>query len=177
MEINPDNKATLNKQEILKARAQVMTSLEEESDSDQDGQMQLVEFQLANEHYCIETQHVQEVSAYKDFTPLPGSSSALLGLINIRGKIYSLLDLKNIFGLECNAKTRTNVIILLNHPDIYIGIVADNLIGMTKIAGILVQPTLETFSGKKFEYLKGVTPDGLAVINVDKIFYEQSKTN
>ncbi len=62
--------------------------------------IEVLEFILAHERYAIETAWVQEVYPLRQLTPLPGTPAFVLGVVNVRGKIISVMDLR-VFFLVC----------------------------------------------------------------------------
>ncbi len=65
--------------------------------------LEIATFALANEHYGVETRFVREVVRMADFTPLPGAPSFLVGVLNLRGEILALIDLRTFFGVAAPA--------------------------------------------------------------------------
>ena len=82
---------------ILKRRAEILAR-EKAEKADEDS-IEVVEFLLANEHYGIESHFIREVYPLKDYTPLPGVPSFVLGLVNVRGRILSVIDIKKFFDM------------------------------------------------------------------------------
>ena len=90
---------------ILQERAK---NLAREGPADQGARKQLdvVEFLLAYERYAIESHWVREVHPLKEITPLPGTPAFVLGIINVRGRIVSVVDLKAFFDLPVRGPGR-----------------------------------------------------------------------
>src|SRR4029077_20843283 len=61
--------------------------------------LEVLEFRLAQESYAIETRYVREVYPLKDLTPLPCTPPFVLGIVNVRGRILPVIDLKKFFDL------------------------------------------------------------------------------
>ena len=83
---------------ILKARAKVLAQEPEKEVLDQD-YLEVVEFLLAYETYGIESAYVREIYPLTEITPLPGTPPFVRGIVNIRGQILSVIDLKKFFEL------------------------------------------------------------------------------
>ena len=82
---------------VLKERA---TALAREEKEEKTGQsVEIVVFILATERYGLETSYIEEVWPLKDFTPLPGTPAFVLGIINVRGRIVSVVDIKKFFDM------------------------------------------------------------------------------
>src|SRR5882757_6299566 len=85
-------------QEILRARARVLARPPERQ-AEAGAMLDLLEFRLAQECYAVENRYVQEVCPLKELTPLPCTPPFLLGIVNVRGRILPVLDLKKFFDL------------------------------------------------------------------------------
>jgi purine-binding chemotaxis protein CheW len=86
------------KRSILKARAQALAA-EKKDETAQKEFIEIVVFRLASETYGIENSFIREVYPLKDYTPLPGTPPYVLGIVNVRGQIISIIDLKKLFNL------------------------------------------------------------------------------
>src|SRR5882724_8355786 len=75
--------------------------------------LELLEFRLATERYALETRHVQGVHPLRELTPLPCTPPFLLGIVNVRGRILPVLDLKKFFDLPEKGLTDLHRIILI----------------------------------------------------------------
>src|ERR1035441_10847869 len=62
--------------------------------------LELLEFRLAQECYALETRHVREVYPLRDLTPLPCTPPFVLGVVNVRGRITPVIDIKKFFDLS-----------------------------------------------------------------------------
>ena len=92
---------------ILKERAKDLAEEPRQEDMGE-GQLELVEFILAYEKYGIESSFVREVYPLKEFTPVPCTPSFIFGITNVRGKLISVMDIKEFFGLPSKGLTDLN---------------------------------------------------------------------
>jgi purine-binding chemotaxis protein CheW len=129
----------------------------------------VVEFSLAQERYGIESTLIREVYPLKEFTPLPGTPPFILGLMNVRGQILSITDIRKFFDLPEKGLTNLNRIIILKNHHREFGILADDIVGMRTIAPGDLQTSLPTLTGIRAEYLKGITPDRMVVLEGHKL--------
>jgi purine-binding chemotaxis protein CheW len=150
--------------EILKARAQSLAR-ETGRDETRAERLEVLEFLLASERYAIEISHVRETIPLKRFTPVPCAPPFVLGLINVRGRILSVIDLKKFFDLPEKGLTDLNKVIILNDGGMEFGILADVVNGVREIPLADLQPSLPTLTGIRQEYLKGVTGERLVVLD------------
>lgn len=155
------------KKRILRERAAALARREEKT-TIADG-IEMVEFLLAREHYALESAYVREVYPLKDFTPLPGVPAFVLGLLNVRGRIISIIDLKKFFDIPARGISDLNKVIIIHDRKMEFGILADAIVGVRTVsAGDLARP-LPTLSGIREEFLKGVTGDRLIVLDGARI--------
>ncbi len=152
---------------ILRERALILAR-EPQSDNTEEV-LVVVEFILAHERYGLESTLIREVYPLKEFTPLPGTPAFIVGLMNVRGQILSITDIRKFFDLPEKGLTNLNRVIILKNHDREFGILADDIVGMRTITLKDLQPSLPTLTGIRAEYLKGVTPDRLVVLDGEKL--------
>jgi purine-binding chemotaxis protein CheW len=157
---------------ILKARAKELAR-EPEMEETVQGHLEVVEFLLAYETYGIESSSVREVYPLKEFTPLPGTPPFVLGIINVRGQILSVMDIKKFFDLPEKGLTDLNKVIIVRTDGMELGILADVILGVRSIPLEEIQPSLPTLTGIRAEYLRGVTKERLVVLDVEKILSDK----
>lgn len=130
---------------------------------------EVLEFRLAQESYALETSYVSEVYPLKDLTPLPGTPSFMLGVVNVRGRITPVIDIKRFFELPDKGLTDLHRIILVKGNDLELGLLADSIVGVHSIAVDSLQASLPTLTGIRSDYLKGVTAERLVVLDLNRI--------
>jgi len=160
--------AAPNARQILRARAQALARPPERA-AVAAASLELLEFRLANECYALETRYVREVYPLKNLTPLPCTPPFVLGIVNVRGRILPVLDLKKFFELPEEGLTDLHRIILVQGHDLELGLLADVIAGVRTIPVDSLQPSLPTLTGIRAEYLKGVTAARLVVLDLDRI--------
>jgi purine-binding chemotaxis protein CheW len=102
-------------------------------------------------------------------TPLPCTPAFIRGIVNVRGRIVPVLDLKKFFDLPETGLTDLHRIILLRSEDLELGLLADLSVGVRSIPLESLQPSLPTLTGIRSEYLEGVTSDRLVVLDGARI--------
>ncbi len=161
------------KKRILRARAQALAQAppkREISETD----LEVVEFTLAHEVYGVEAAYVREIHPLRDLTPLPCTPPFVLGLVNVRGQILTVIDIKKFFGLPEKGLTDLNKVILLYSEGLEFGVLADAILGVRRVAPSKLQPSLPTLTGIREEFLKGVTPERVVILDAGKLL---SKSN
>ena len=158
-----------DRKKVLKDRARVLAR-ESEKTNTAETYLEVLEFVLAQERYAIETLYIREVYPMKDLTVLPCTPSFTLGIINVRGRLVSVMDIKKIFNLPEKGITNLNRAIIVKTDKMELGILSDEIIGIRTIAESDLQPSLITLSGIGSTYLKGVTGERLVVLDIEKLF-------
>lgn len=162
------NSVVADDKQILRARAQQLAR-PLQSDIVEEVLLELLEFRLANESYALETRYVQEVYPLKDLAPMPCAPTFVLGMVNVRGNITPVIDIKKFFNLPDKGLTDLHRIILVQGNDIEFGLLADVIVGVRSIAADSLQPPMPTLTGIHSDYLKGVTEEYLVVLDLDRI--------
>ncbi|MDQ3815813.1 MAG: chemotaxis protein CheW [Armatimonadota bacterium] len=166
--IEPVASGQQEKKEILRARARELARVPESEEAAEDN-LQVVEFLLANERYAVETTHIREVYPLKEITPVPCTPPYVLGIINIRGQILSIIDIKKFFDLPDKGLSDLNKVIIVHADQMEVGILADEVLGLRSIPLHILQPSLPTLTGIRAEYLRGITNERLVVLDAPRI--------
>lgn len=153
---------------ILRERSRALAS-EDRATNRAGESLQVVEFDLAGERYGVELTSVREVCLLKELTPVPGTPSFILGIINLRGEIRTVIDLKRFFELPSKGITELNKIIMLHADGMELGVLADAILGVRSVPLTALQATLPTLTGVRGDYLRGVTHDRLVVLDAAKL--------
>lgn len=158
---------------IFKARARALAR-EPERDNTAQRFFDITEFRLASETYGIESAFVREVYPLKDFTPLPDVPDFVLGIINVRGQVMSVVDLKKFFSLPDEGLGELNKVIIIRNDRMEFGILADLILGTYSIALHAIQPPLPTIRGIGTEYVKGVTGERVIILDAERILSDEN---
>ena len=157
---------------ILKARAEALAR--EPAQARAAGEhIEVVEFVLAYERYAVETRYVREVHPLENLTPLPCTPAFVLGIVNVRGEILSVIDLKKFFELPEKGLTDLDKVIVLELENMRFGILADAVPGVRLVPVDEIQPTLPTLTAVREAYLKGVTAERMVILDADKLLRDE----
>lgn len=157
---------------ILKSRAKALAGLQ--VPEDQGGErVDLLEFLLSGETYAIETSFISETFPLIDFTPLFCTPPFVMGIINVRGRIVSIVDMRRFFDLPIIGLSNLNRVIIVRDDNMEFGILADSIIGMRSLPLQELQPSLPTLTGIREEFLRGVTGDRLVLLDMGKILADR----
>ena len=161
-----ETKRVLEERAKALAREPARTEVEDEW-------IEVMEFTLAHERYAIASEHVREVYPLEELTPLPCTPTFVLGIVNLRGEILSIIDIKEFFDLHKKGLTDLNKVIVLESEDMMFGIVADAIGGVRRILRTDIQPPLPTLTGIREDYLQGVTAERIVVLDAGKLLSDE----
>ena len=159
------------KRNILRERARALAR--ESKTYDPGGEIEIIEFLLAYERYGIESAFVREVYPLKDLTPVPCTPVHVMGIVNVRGQVLSVIDLKKFFDLPEKGLGDLNKVIILKADAMEFGVLADVVLGARKIAVNELQPSLPTLTGVREEYLKGITKDRTVILAAQSLLADK----
>ena len=156
---------------VLDARAEILAKRPAER-SDQVN-LDCLEFQLSGESYAMEMSYISETLPLADFTPLFCTPPFVLGIINLRGRIISIIDLRRFFELATVGLSDLNRVLVVTDGTMEFGVLADAIVGMRSLPASELQPAPATFTGIREEFLAGVTADRLALLDMGKILADR----
>jgi len=168
------------KKRVLRTRAALLAK--EPGEREAGEYIEVVEFLLAQEHYGIETRYIREVYPLRDYTPVPCTPSYVLGLINVRGQILSVIDIKKFFEMPEKGLSDLNKVIILHSGEpgqnkavgMEFGILADAILGVRNISLDDIQPPLPTLTGIREDFLRGVTGERAVILDAGKLLADKN---
>ena len=129
-------------------------------------------FFLASEEYGVEILKVQEIIGRMPITPVPLTSKYIRGVINLRGKIHPIMDLKIKFGMEETQITEETCIIVIKTSSLMMGILVDKVSEVVNVAADDIEDTPSFGGDVNPEYLLGVGKIGGRVrllLDIEKV--------
>ncbi len=126
-------------------------------------------FLLSGVTYAIELTHIRDVYSLKELTPIPCTPPFVAGIVNVRGQILPVIDLKAIFDLPPDHHTEFKKIIILHSDQTELAILADAVEGIRAIPVAGIQAPLTAATDSRGGYIKGITNDPLIIIDPVKI--------
>jgi purine-binding chemotaxis protein CheW len=129
---------------------------------------QWVTFRLGEEIYGIDVLQVQEVLRITEISPVPGAPNYVLGIINLRGNVVTVIDARNRFGLAPKETDDASRIIVVDAFDKVIGLLVDNVSEVAYVPNSQIEsaPNVGTDDGNRF--VSGVSNrDGELLIMLD----------
>lgn len=140
-------------------------------------ELQLVIFRLAREEYGLPITKVQEINRLVPITKLPQTPSFMEGIINLRGRIIPVIDLRKRFQLPEAEQGEDNRIIIVEVNGQTVGITVDAVTEVVRLPGASVEPPPPAFI-LDAEYIHGVGKLDerlLILLNIDKILTSQEE--
>lgn len=159
-------------EELLTERARLLAMPVSEEAASADT-IDLLLFQLSGEGYGIESEYVQEVQPLEELTPLPEVPSFVLGIVNIRGRILSVIDLRKLFDLPARGLTDQDRVIVISDGKVEFGILANDIIDIAQIREERVQEPVATITGIRRELIMGITPGQEVILNAARLLSDE----
>jgi purine-binding chemotaxis protein CheW len=125
----------------------------------------VVTFALAGERYALEARYVREVLRLTDCTPLPGAPAFVVGVLNLRGEVLAVFDLRPLLGLVSDAAAERGRILVLGVDRPEFGLLADAAEEVAALAEHDLHEPPDSVVGPGREYLRGVTQEALIVLD------------
>ncbi len=139
---------------------------------------QLISFSMGNEDYGVDIQTVKEVIRFKKITRLPKAPVFVKGVINLRGDIIPIIDLRERFGMEQKEYTDLTRVIVVEVDGRSIGTVVDSVSHVIRIEEGEIEPPPPCVGKISEEYIRGVGKVGeklVVLLNINKILTTEEK--
>lgn len=128
----------------------------EEKQGDTHEQLQLVTFEVGDEEFAIDILAVQEINRMLSITRVPQSPACVEGVINLRGRIIPVLDLRERFAMEPKAHGNESRIVVVDVAGRTLGFIVDRVHEVLRVDGSIVEPPPSLSSGVNVDYVRGV---------------------
>ncbi|MCJ2377318.1 chemotaxis protein CheW [Vibrio sp. ZSDZ34] len=130
--------------------------------------LQWVTFQLEDETYGINVMQVREVLRYTEIAPVPGAPDYVLGIINLRGNVVTVIDTRSRFGLMPGDITDNTRIIVIESERQVIGILVDSVAEVVYLRSSEIDTTPSVGTDESAKFIQGVSNrEGKLLILVD----------
>jgi len=136
-------------------------------------QLQLVTFEVAGEEFAVDILRVQEINRMMSLTRVPQSPPEVEGVINLRGRIIPVLDLRKRFGMSAGERNESNRIVVVDVHDRTLGFIVDRVHEVLRISGSIVEPAPAMVCSIDSEFIAGVgkLDDRLLILlDLEKLF-------
>lgn len=141
--------------------------------------MEVIEFEINSndnkEKYAFDIRYINEVFRFKKVTPLPCTPSFVIGIMNFRGKILSVIDIRNFIGFTNDTKDFNEVrqVIIVKINDFEFGISVDNILGYYSISAEEIQKTVLTITNERKEFFIGIAKNSTIVLDIENIILSE----
>jgi purine-binding chemotaxis protein CheW len=138
----------------------------------QSAQRELLTFTIGEEEYCIDILKVQEIRGYDSVTRIANTPEFIKGVLNLRGNIVPIIDLRLKLGLGEPTYNETTVVIILNIGDKVIGAVVDGVSDVMTLDATAIRPAPEFGSALDTKYILGLAPHEdrmLILVDIEKL--------
>jgi len=127
-------------------------------------------FRLGDEEYAIDILDVREIRAAEAVTRIAQAPAHVRGVINLRGAIVPITDLRVLFGLPAAERVDNTVVVILNLDGAYIGAAVDAVVDVVALAADDVRPAPQFHSAIDAAFIRGIAPmDGRMLIVADMV--------
>ncbi len=140
--------------------------------------MQWVTFRLGDEKYGINVMQVQEVLRVTEIAPVPGAPGYVLGIINLRGNVVTVIDTRNRFGLMSKETDDASRIVIIETESHIIGILVDSVAEVVEMRASEMETAPNVGNEETSKYIQGVTGrdnELLILVDLNKFLSDEEK--
>lgn len=145
-------------------------------DSEYDPVIQWVTYKLDNETYGIRVMQVQEVLRVSEIAPVPGAPHYVMGIINLRGNVVTVINTRSRFGLPQAENSDSTRIVILESDNNVVGILVDSVAEVVDLKADQIETSPNVGNDDSSKYIEGVaTLDGnlLILIDINKLLTDE----
>jgi purine-binding chemotaxis protein CheW len=138
--------------------------------------IQLVTFRLKDETYGINVMQVQEVLRVSEIAPVPGAPGYVLGILNLRGNVVTVIDTRTRFGLPTTELDDSSRIVIIESEQQVVGILVDSVAEVVELRQSEIDTAPSIGSEESSRYIQGVASrdeDLLIVVDLNKLLSDE----
>jgi len=135
--------------------AEVLKKQEQKGRLESD-ELQLVSFNIGTEEFGVDILKVQEINRMVEITKVPQAPHYVEGVINLRGKVIPIVDLRKRFSLELKEHDKNTRIVVVDIGGNILGMIVDSVSEVLRLPANTIEPPPEIVTGVNSEYIKGV---------------------
>lgn len=155
------------------------------ADEDSSDQTELVLIGLGNEVYGLDVHYVREMGPIQRITRVPRVPDWLVGVVNLRGRVVSVLDIQRFFGLARHVhnhrdqQPETRYLVVVESTGMQIALIVDRILAVERIATGMIREVPDTIRSLPAEYVRGTAPYGegkdalLVVLNLSNLLADR----
>lgn len=118
--------------------------------------LQWATFRLSDELYGVDVMKVREVLRFTEITPVPGAPKFLLGIINLRGNVVTVVDTRERFGLTQGEITDHSRIVIIESNNQVVGMLVDSVAEVVYLSRSEIENTPNVGNDETAKYIQGV---------------------
>lgn len=137
-----------------------------------------VTFRLADETYGINVMQVQEVLRMTDVAPVPGAPHYVMGIINLRGNVVTVLDTRKLLDLATSDITDSSRIMIIESGKVTVGLLVDSVAEVVNISSSDIDPPPSVGNDEGSRYIQGIYSTEqqiLILIDLNKLITEENR--
>jgi purine-binding chemotaxis protein CheW len=136
-------------------------------------EIQLVVFELGDERYGLDIATVYEIIRHQPITAVPQAPAFVEGVINLRGRIIPVVDLRDRFGMAAGDLTKASRIVVCEAAGTRVGLVVDGVSEVLMVSADAIEATPDVAAGSDAAYLRGIAKLGerlIILLDLDGLF-------
>ncbi|MEK7775215.1 MAG: chemotaxis protein CheW [Candidatus Zixiibacteriota bacterium] len=133
-----------------------MTKTDDKRSGMSDDLLQLVSFNIGSEEFGVDILKVQEINRMVEITKVPQAPHYVEGVINLRGKVIPIVDLRKRFNLDVKEYDKNTRIVVVDIGGNIMGMVVDSVSEVLRLPSSTIEPAPEIATGVNSEYIRGV---------------------
>ncbi len=139
---------------------------------------QFVTFTLAEETFGVDTDRIQEIIGYRSFTKIPEQPRYMPGVLNLRGSVVPVVDLRLKFNLEPRPYDRYTVILIIKISERTVGLVVDAVSDVISLKPEQMQPPPQVSKKPHYAFIQAVArmdDQFIIILDVEKVLSEDER--
>lgn len=133
-----------------------------------EAQTQFISFAIGDDQYGVDIMAVREIKGWSDITHLPKQPEYVRGVLNLRGAIVPIVDLRCRFGQGLTETTPLHIVIIVQIGGRQVGLIGDRVLDIVSVDATQIQPVPRTSQGATTDFLSGlVTHDNVMIALID----------
>ncbi len=135
--------------------------------------LQLVTFMLNSEEYGVDILKVHEINRMKEITKVPNSPPYVEGVINLRGKVIPIVNLREKFGLPGKDSDEHSRIMIMDIRGVTMGLIVDSVSEVLRIPSSIVEPPPPMSTDRATEFIMGIAKQEdrlIILLDIDRLF-------
>lgn len=135
-----------------------------------------VTFRLGNEKYGINVMQVQEVLRVTEIAPVPGAPDYVLGIINLRGNVVTVIDTRKRFGLEPKEMDDSTRIVIIEADEQVVGILVDSVAEVVDLHASQMETAPNVGTEENSKFIQGVASHDselLILVDLNKLLTDE----